>query len=45
MKNIRLKFSCYLIGLAIKTMPKDWQSDKAIKNLISTGVIETAKAV
>ena len=41
MSNIKLKLSCYLIGLAIKTLPKEWQTDNAIKNLVSTGAIET----
>lgn len=39
MKNLRLKISCYLIGLAIKTLPEDWRTEKAVKNLISVGTI------
>ena len=44
MKNLRMNLSCWLIGLAIKTMPKDWQTDKAVKNLISTKAIKTRES-
>ena len=41
METLRITISCKLIGLAIKTMPKTWQTRNAIKNLISTGIIKT----
>jgi len=41
LKNIKLKIICYLIGFMIRRMPREWQTEKAIKNLISTGAIET----
>lgn len=44
MNNLRMSISVFLIGLAIKTMPKDWQTKKAIKNLISTGVIKVKES-
>ena len=39
MKNLRLKISVFLISMAIKTLPKDWRTDKAVKNLISNKAI------
>lgn len=41
MKSLRIRMSCALIGLAIKTMPKEWQTARAIRNLVSTGAIAT----
>lgn len=42
-EKIRLKLSCFLISKAIKIMPHDWQTKKAIKNLVSVGAIKTDK--
>jgi hypothetical protein len=39
MNNIRIKFTCWVISKAIKMMPKEWQSEKAVKNLIAIGRI------
>lgn len=44
LKNFYMKSVCCLISLSIKCMPSDWQTDKAIKNLISTGAIKTIKS-
>jgi hypothetical protein len=41
MENLRMRICVWLIGLAIKTMPKEWQTEKAVKNLISAGSIKT----
>ena len=41
LKNIKLKIICYLIGFMIRRMPSEWQTEKAVKNLISTGAIKT----
>jgi len=40
MKNIRIKFGCFLVGVSIKVLPKDWRSKRAIKNLISIEAIK-----
>ena len=36
----RMRFSCWLIGLAIKTLPEGWRKKNAVRNLIATGHIE-----
>jgi hypothetical protein len=41
MKDLRMKICVWFIGIAIKTLPKDWQTVKAVKNLISIGAIKT----
>ena len=41
LKNLRLHVACRLIGIAIKIMPKEWQTKTAIRNLILTGEIPT----
>jgi hypothetical protein len=40
MKNLRIEIACKVISMAIKIMPRDWRSDKAICNLIKSGDIE-----
>ena len=41
MLNIRLKFGCKLISVAIKIMPKDWQDINVINNFMKVGAIKT----
>jgi len=40
-KNLRMRFSCWLISKAIATLPIEWQSRIAVKNLINTNAIKT----
>lgn len=40
MNNLRMNMSMILISLAIKSLPKEWQTKKAITNLISADVIK-----
>ena len=42
-RNIRIKFSCWLISQAIKTVPKEWRTKNAIRNLISIESIKIEK--
>lgn len=42
MFNARMKLSCWLVGIAIKTLPADWQTSTAIRNLILVKAINTS---
>jgi len=39
--NLRIKLGCYIVSKAIKLMPDEWQTEKAVKNLIAIKKIKT----